>query len=238
MKVLATTASRAVGKTTAVAADARRSGGRVLVWDLDPQGAATYSSVPGRREGGGRLVGLKASSPTHPRLRPRRPTSPPDFPLRHLDVSWTTSSGRPTDSPPPRAARRANATSPSSTARRRSRWPPESVFGAADALLVPTIPTPSRRCAAQRFRTTEEVRARSLADELTFGARNTNRAGDELEAELRAAFPAILEAAMPNSSVVEQMADHRAPVAAFAAHSAPAIAVRALWAQIADIIWR
>ena len=70
MKAVATYSIKGgVGKTTAavnLAYEASRSGVRVLVWDLDPQGAATYLlRVRPRVKGGSRrLVFCRITAPS------------------------------------------------------------------------------------------------------------------------------------------------------------------------------
>ena len=94
MKVLATYSIKGgVGKTsTAVnlAFEAARGGARVLVWDLDPQGAATYlfRVRPKVRGGSRRLVGAEGELASHIRGSDLSPVHvvPADFSLRHLDL--------------------------------------------------------------------------------------------------------------------------------------------------------
>jgi chromosome partitioning protein len=246
MKVLATYSIKGgVGKTTAavnLADAAARSGARVLVWDLDPQGAATFFlRVRAHVKGGsGRLVGPKGDLAAHIRASdiPGIDVAPADFSLRHLDVQLDDVK-RPTDrlaellEPLDRQYDVALLDCPPSIS-----LASESVFGAADALLVPTIPTPL--AARTLVQLSEFLDGRNGAPAvLPFLSMvdRRKRIHRATEAELRAAFPAILAAAIPNSIVVEQMADRRAPVAAYAAHSAAALAIRALWAQISEIIW-
>jgi cellulose biosynthesis protein BcsQ len=49
---------------------------------------------------------------------------------------------------------------------------------------------------------------------------------------LSAERPGILNTAIPALSIIEQMAEQRAPVTAFAPHSAAARCYRALWAEV------
>ena len=73
MKILATYSIKGgVGKTTSavnLAYEAARTGARVLVWDLDPQAAATYFlRVKPRLKGGAeRLVSKKGELESHVR---------------------------------------------------------------------------------------------------------------------------------------------------------------------------
>ena len=129
VKVLATYSIKGgVGKTTAavnLAAEAARAGARVLLWDLDPQGAATFFvRVKPRLKGGAeRLVSeARRRSSAHVRATDIAGVDvlPADFSLRHLDLHLDDADAR----PPRRPARRRRAaptTSPCSTARRASR---------------------------------------------------------------------------------------------------------------------
>ena len=148
MKVVATYSIKGgVGKTsTAVnlAFEAARAGVRVLVWDLDPQGAATFlfRVRPKVRGGSKRLVGADGELASHLRGSDLSPVHvvPADFSLRNLDVHLEGTK-RPTE-------RLAALLDPL-----RDHYdlaildcPPsislasESVFGAADQLLVPVVP--------------------------------------------------------------------------------------------------
>ena len=93
MKVLATYSIKGgVGKTTTavnLASEAGRAGVRVLVWDLDPQGAATYLLRCAEGAGGSRrLVSAKGALADHVRGTDLDAVHvlPADFSLRHLDV--------------------------------------------------------------------------------------------------------------------------------------------------------
>ena len=149
MKVLATYSIKGgVGKTTSavnLAYEAARTASRVLIWDLDPQGAATYFLRIRPRVKGGtrRLVGAKGDLLEHVRASdlPGVHVLPADFSLRHLDLHLDDAK-RPTER---LAALLAGVNSRYDLA--LLDCPPsislasESVFGAADALLVPVIPT-------------------------------------------------------------------------------------------------
>ena len=137
-----------VGKTTAavnLGYEAAHAGARVLLWDLDPQGAATFffRVKPGFKGGAERLVAKRGELARH--VKESDVTGlhllPADFSLRNLDLELD-------------AAKHA-------TDRLRRLLEPldddydvafvdcapgisltsEAVFGAADVLAVPTIPT-------------------------------------------------------------------------------------------------
>ncbi|MCU1504038.1 MAG: hypothetical protein JWM12_3392, partial [Ilumatobacteraceae bacterium] len=149
MKTLATYSIKGgVGKTTAavnLAHEAARSGARVLLWDLDPQGAATYFfRVKAHVKGGAeRLVGNTGTLEAHVHAtdQPGLHIIPADFTMRHLDLHLGDSK-RPTEWLASRLQPLGDQydvvildCAPGIT------LTSESVFAAADALLVPTIPT-------------------------------------------------------------------------------------------------
>jgi chromosome partitioning protein len=232
-----------VGKTSAavnLAWTAAEGGARVLLWDLDPQGAASYllRIKPKVRGGGAKLVrgksdpaGLLKGS-DHERLD----LLPADFSYRNMDLVLDATK-RPTqglqrvigplavdydyvflDCPP--------AISLAS----------ESIFAAADVLLVPLIPTPlSMRTFHQLRRfVADEVpkpRPRILAFFSMADARKTLHR--EIMGELVASSDgAVLAAAIPAASDVEQMASRRRPLAAFAPRGRAALAYGALWTEV------
>ncbi len=246
MKILATYSIKGgVGKTTAavnLAYEAARTGARVLLWDLDPQGAATFFlRVKAHVRGGAqRLVGARGSldADLHATDYPGLHIIPADFSLRHLDLHLDDAK-RPTK-------RLAALLEP--LAERYDvailDCPPgitltsESVFAAVDALLVPTIPT------TLSARTLEQL-AGFLADNpggplmMPFASMVDRRKKlqRDLVAGLAAGTPGSLATVIPNASVVEQMGVERAPVAAYAPSSPAAAAFRALWAEVAARLW-
>jgi cellulose biosynthesis protein BcsQ len=241
VKVLATYSIKGgVGKTTAavnLAHEAAAQGSRVLLWDLDPQGGATFlvRARPRMKGGAERLVGSTGELARHRRgtEEPGLDVVPADFSLRHLDLHLV------------------DAKRPTRRIRRLLRdlgdvydvvvidCPPgitlasEAVFEAVDALVVPTIPsTLARRTLAQLRTFLLEVPDPPLV--LSFASmadrrRSLHRAVIE---ELTSAEPGFLPTIVPNASVIERMGVERAPVRAFAPRSAAAAAYRDLWSEI------
>jgi chromosome partitioning protein len=237
-KILATyNIKGGVGKTSAavnLAYLASRDGRQTLLWDLDPQAAATFLfRVKAKVRGGGRkLVALKSDvdglikGTDHPGLD----LLPADFSYRHMDLALDGFK-RPT-------RRLAKVLEPL-----RDEYdyifldcPPsislvsESVFEAADALLVPIIP------ATLSSRTFEQLEAlvAGVPQLLAFfsmvdGRKKLHR---EVMQRLRAEHPSVLPAAIPASTLIEQMGLHRDVVAAFAPKSGAAIAYEELWRQV------
>jgi cellulose biosynthesis protein BcsQ len=246
VKTLATYSIKGgVGKTTSavnLAYEAACSGARVLLWDLDPQGAATFffRVKPFVDGGAKRLVGAKGSLAAHVHATdyPGLDLVPADFSLRHLDLHLDDAK-RPT-------RRLARLLEPVA-----DRYdlavldcPPgitlssESVFSAADALLVPTIPTPLSQ------RTLDQLAA-FLADYpspprvLPFASMvdRRKRLQREIVAALDAETCGFLPTAIPNASALERMGVELAPIATYAPNSPAALAFRHLWSDVLARVW-
>ncbi len=247
MKTVATYSIKGgVGKTTSavnLAYEAARSGVRVLLWDLDPQGAATFCfRVKPSVEGGAkRLVGAKGSleANVHATDHPGLDVVPADFSLRHLDLHLDDAK-RPTR----RLARQLEPLGNRYDLALLDCAPgitltSESVFVAADALLVPTIPVPLSK------RTLDQL-ADFLAGKpappaiLPFASIVDRR--KKLQREIAAALAAetcgFLPTVIPSLSTVERMGVERAPVATYAPSSPGANAFRHLWSDVLDRLWR
>ena len=232
-----------VGKTSAavnLAWAAADDGARVLLWDLDPQGAASYllRIRPKVRGGGAKLVRGKSDPAAllkgsdHELLD----LLPADFSYRNMDLALDATK-RPT-----RGLRRVLAPLADDYDYVFLDCPPaislasESVFAAADVLLVPLIPTPlSLRTFEQlrRFVAEEAGKPRprivaffSMAD----GRKTLHReVMDELTAS---ADGGVLGAVIPAASDVERMASRRRPLASFAPRGRAARAYLALWEEL------
>ena len=230
-----------VGKTSAainLAALAAASGERVLLWDLDPQGAATFMlRVKPKIKGGGRKL-VNGKNDAAPLIKgsdyERLDLLPADFSYRNMDLALDATK-RPT-----RRLAAVLAPLASDYDYVFLDCPPaislasESIFGAADILLVPLIASPlSLRTFAQLQRfIAEEVRDGPCIlafFSMTDGRKRLHR---ELTAELSATHEEVLRTAIPAASDVEQMAVHRGPVSDFAAHGRAGRAYAALWAEL------
>jgi cellulose biosynthesis protein BcsQ len=234
-KVLATyNIKGGVGKTSAavnLAYLAARDGTRTLLWDLDPQGASTYlfrvrPEVPG---GGRKLVRLKSDVATLIKGTdyPGLDLLPADFSYRHMDLALDNFK-HPT-------RRLVRVLEPL-----REEYdyifldcPPsislvsESVFEAADLLLVPIIPaTLSSRTFAQLEQLVEGGIQVLAFFSMVDVRKSLHR---EVMAELRARHATMLGAAIPSSDEVERMGVERRVVSAFAPGSRAALAYQALW---------
>ncbi len=256
MNVLATYSIKGgVGKTTSavnLAHEAASSGARVLVWDLDPQGAATFFfRVKPRLKGGTeRLVGGKGELAPHVRATdlPGLHLVPADFSLRHLDLHLDARK-RPTE----RLGDLLDAVADSYDVAILD-CPPsislasESVFGAAHHLLVPVIPTTLSSRTLGQLSGFFDGRSGAGADGADPGANpgilpylsmvdRRKRLHRELSESLRAEWPDLLTTVIPSASVIERMGPERAPVAVFAPSAPAARAFRDLWSEVAARLW-
>jgi cellulose biosynthesis protein BcsQ len=243
MKILATyNIKGGVGKTASavnLAYLAASSGRRTLVWDLDPQGAASfYFRIEPQLDGGvKKLIKGKLELPALVRGTDYEGLDllPADFSYRNLDL--VLDAGK----KPARALARlllplAEAydllildCAPSIS------LVSEAIFVAADALLVPTIPTPLS------LRTLEQLAAHLAARKrrrrvalLPFYCMVDRRKSlhRQVAEQRRAGEVPMLEAQIPYSTLVEQMGLKRAPVGAFAPWSTPAVAYAELWHEV------
>ncbi|MEA2194923.1 MAG: chromosome partitioning protein [Solirubrobacteraceae bacterium] len=230
-----------VGKTSAavnLAWTAAEEGARVLLWDLDPQGAATYllRVRPKVRGGGAKLVRgktdpaalLKGSDHT------RLDLLPADFSYRNMDLALDATK-RPTEGLARVLAPLigdydyvfldcAPAISLAS----------EGVFAAADALLVPLVPTPLSLRSYDQLRGfvadhVAKPRPRIFAFFSMIDGRKTLHR--DVAAQL-AGDGGVLAAAIPAATDVERMGSQRRALAQFAAHGRAALAYGALWTEL------
>lgn len=245
MKVVATYSIKGgVGKTTTavnLACEAAISGVRVLLWDLDPQGAATFllRLRPRLRGGVARLTRDKSTLGPHRRGSeyPGVHVIPADFSLRHLDLHLDAAAtpGRLRALLDPLADDYDLAILD---------CPPgitltsESVFDAADFLIVPTIPsTLSGRTLDQLEAFLDGLPRRPALLPFVSMVDRRKRLHRTVIEELRAAHPNLLPTAIPDAAVIEQMGLERAGVRSFAPRSAAAAAYRELWSDVADRLW-
>jgi chromosome partitioning protein len=231
-----------VGKTSAavnLAALAAADGLRTLLWDLDPQGAASFLfRVRPKVRGGGRKL-VRGRSDITEVLRGTDVEGldllPSDFSYRHMDLVLDES-GKPIQ-----RLRKMLAPLGEHYDLAMLDCPPsislvsESVFDAADTLLVPLIPsTLTLRTFEQLGDFLDEVDRRP--DILAFFSMVDRR--KRLHRQVVEALPAgrgdIAAAIVPAATEVELMGVDRAPVVVRAPRSRGARAYTALWAELRE----
>lgn len=246
MKILATYSIKGgVGKTASavnLAHLAARSGARTLVWDLDPQGAATYYfRIKHKVKGGTRgLFGgkRKLDEVIRGADNPNLHVIPSDFSYRNMDLALDGTKGSPV-----KKLKKLLAPLKKEYDYVFLDCPPsislvsEAVFNTADWLLVPVIPTVlSQRTLGQllAFKEKEKLPMRVLPFFSLVDRRKKLHV--ETMATMRDFDPRPLETPIPYASEVEQMGVQRAPVTTFAPRSRAAVAYRSLWDEVREIV--
>lgn len=230
-----------VGKSTSavnIAYLAAAAGNRTLIWDLDPQGAATYAlSVEPQVAGGINSIGggdqdldslVKITN------------------FRNLHILAVDLSNRRMDAVPeePKEAtkRLLKLMRP---VRERYDYlvldcPPgmtlvsENIIRASDALVVPLLPAPfSVQMLSMLF---EFIHKKNWEDVTVLPffsmADRRKKLHKDIMATLRSEYPMILDAFVPYSSDAERMSVRRAPLPSYSPSSAAGRAYAELWAEI------
>lgn len=230
-----------VGKTTTavnLAWSAASEGYRTLLWDLDPQGAASYClRVRADLSGGARRL-LGSEGALEPFLRgsdyPNLDLLPADFSLRRLDslLDRGKHPKRQLRSLIRSLAHRYDLVvmdcAPSIS------LASENVFRAADVLLVPVIPAPLS------LRTLEQLRAhlkRKGPDRLKlrafFSMADARKAlHKRTVAEYLGQQPELLRTVIPYASPIELMSLRQSPLGAFASRHPATAAYLRLWHEV------
>ena len=230
-----------VGKTAAavnLAYLAARQGYRTLVWDLDPQGAATfYFRIRPKVKGGSRKL-VRGKRDIDLTIRGTDfeglDLLPADFSYRNMDLDLLDAR-----EPTSQLARIMLPLTLQYDVVLLDCAPSislvsEGVFVAADALLVPTIPTTlSLRTLDQLHRhlAARGSRQPSLLPFFSMVDRRKSLHRRICEDSDLQSVP-MLRSSIPYSSIVEQMGLHRKPLGAFAPASSAGRAYDELWTEI------
>ena len=241
MKTLATyNIKGGVGKAASavnLAYLAARGGLRTLLWDLDPQGAASYLlRVRPRVRGGGKaLVRGKRSLEEAVKVTEFDGLDlvPADFTYRNLDLVLGE-----TKKPTQRIARLLGPMAGDYDVAVLD-CPPgislvsENVVHAADILLVPLIPTTlSVRTLEQLTEFVGELDHPPALFPFFTMVDGRKRLHREVIDDLRAHRDDLATTVVPALSLVEQMAVHRAPLPVFAPRSRVTRSYEDLWAEV------
>jgi chromosome partitioning protein len=228
-----------VGKTTTavnLSYFAAAAGQRTLLWDLDPQGASSFAfRVRPRVEG----FGKKSLEDGHELAAAIKETDyqnldllPADFAYRKVDrlLDHLGKPERVVTALLGTLGRNYDAVFLDCPA--GFSMLTEGIFAAADAVLVPTIPTVlSLRTVARMIKWADRSDS-TLELAAFFSMVDRRKALHRRACEWSAAHPEVfLAGQVPYASVVEEMAVRRMPLAAFAPRDPATIAFAAVWAE-------
>jgi chromosome partitioning protein len=236
-----------VGKTTAAVNLAYLSaadGLRTLLWDLDPQGAASFLfRIKPRVKGGGRAL-IRGTKTLDDAIKgtdfENLDLLPADFTYRNMDLLLGAVDKGTADKKPTRKIAQLLRPLAAEYDNVFLDCPPsislvsENVMHAADVLLVPLIPT------------TLSVRTLDQLTEFVAGfsghrpqiraffsmVDRRKRLHQDITQKLSAERSCVAATAIPALSLIERMSTERAPVTAFAPRSQAARAFGDLWAEL------
>jgi cellulose biosynthesis protein BcsQ len=242
-----------VGKTTTavnLAYLAAESGLRTVLWDLDPQGAASFMfRVKPRVKGGGKAI-ISGKRPLDDAIKgtdfENLDLIPADFTYRNMDLLLDSGDGKPDNAPGGKPARKLGRLLAPLASEYDAVFldcPPsvslvsENVLHAADVIVVPLIPTTlSVRTLEQLSDFVDEFKGRKPELVAFFSmVDRRKKLHREIAEKLHAERPEVVTTAIPALSIIEMMSVERAPVTVFAPASAAAKAYRALWREISHL---
>jgi cellulose biosynthesis protein BcsQ len=233
-----------VGKTTTavnLAYLAAADGLRTVLWDLDPQGAASFMfRVKPRVKGGGKAL-IHGKRPLDEAIKgtdfDNLDLVPADFTYRNMDLLLDS------DGKDGKSARKLSKLLAPLAAEYDVVFldcPPsislvsENVIHAADVIVVPLIPTTlSVRTLDQLTEFVGEFNGHR-PDVLAFFSMVDRRKKlhREIIGSLATERPGVAATVIPALSTIERMSVERAPVTGYAPRSSAALAYQALWAEI------
>ena len=241
-----------VGKTTTavnLAYLAAGAGLRTVLWDLDPQGAASFMfRVKPKVKGGGKAL-ISGKRPLDDAIKgtdfDNLDLIPADFTYRNMDLLLDLGDAKPADVPGGKPARKLSKLLAPLAADYDAIFldcPPsvslvsENVLHAADVIVVPLIPTTlSVRTLEQLSDFVGEFKGHR-PEILAFFSMVDRRKKlhKEITEKLAGERYEVAQTVIPALSIIEMMSVERAPVTVFAPSSAAAKAYRALWAELRD----
>jgi chromosome partitioning protein len=231
-----------VGKTTTAVnlayLAATESKLRTVLWDLDPQGAASFMfRVKPRVKGGGKAL-IRGKRPLDDAIKgtdfDNLDLIPADFTYRNMDLLLDSVSGSDRKLAKLLAPLAAEYDAVFLDCPPSISLVSENVLHAADVIVVPLIPT------------TLSVRTLDQLNEFVAGFRGhrpevlaffsmvdrRKKLHKEITENLSSERPGVAATVIPYLSMVENMSVERAPVTVFAPRSAAARAYRDLWSEI------
>lgn len=232
-----------VGKTTTcvnLAYLCAAGGNPTLLWDLDPQGAATYAlrCEPSERVSARKLVAGKRELPelVVRSAYEHLDVLPADFSYRNFDLHLSERK-HPTE----RLLKMSRSLSEQYAVLFLD-CPPgisllsENVLRAADVIVVPLLPTPLSVRMLVQLQDFLAGRGWTGVKLLPFFSMVDRRKGLHLEliASTRELFPSLLATEVPYASEIERMSVRRAPLPSYAPRSLPGQIYTALWAEVAS----
>jgi len=237
-----------VGKTTAavnLAWLAARDGYRTLVWDLDPQGGATYclDMLPTGRGRSRPLVAGKIglTEAVRPTAFDNLHLLPAHRSLRNMDLHLEQQ-----NKPEKRLLKMMRPLSKHYDLLLIDSAPSislvsENIFRAADALLMPVVPNPLSLRAVQQvedFLARQQLEGTELLPFFSMVDRR-KRLHRELVKQPPGDLVQFSVAAIPYSSAVERMTVRRAPLVSYSPGSPAGLAFRQLWEEtVGRLGWR